>query len=302
MSNTTKHVVMFSGGVGSWAAAKRVAAEHGTRDLTLLFTDTKTEDEDLYRFIREAAADVGGTLVELADGRDIWGVFRDERFLGNSRIAPCTSRLKRDVANKWLAENCDPASTVCYVGIDWTEAHRFDGTPTRKGLKRAKAEQGWTFEAPMCKPPLVAKWQMLRDLERAGIAPPRMYAEGFGHNNCAGMCVKAGIGHWALVWRSRPATFMLAERKEQEMREHLARPVTILTETVAGVDRPLTLRDLRRRLECGDQVDMFAHGGCGCFIDGDPPAEDIVPAVYSLNAALAEHGMYVASIVKVGGE
>lgn len=41
-----KHVVMFSGGIGSWAAAKRVAAEHGTADLTLLFTDTLIEDAD----------------------------------------------------------------------------------------------------------------------------------------------------------------------------------------------------------------------------------------------------------------
>lgn len=298
---TTKHVVMFSGGVGSWAAAKRVAAEHGTDNLVLLFTDTKTEDEDLYRFIREAAADVGGQLVTIADGRDIWQVFRDERFLGNSRIAPCTSRLKRDVADRWLAENCDPTETVCYVGIDWTEAHRFDGTPTRKGLRRTKAEQGWAFEAPMCKAPFVAKWQMLRDLERAGIRPPRMYAEGFGHNNCGGMCVKAGIGHWALVWRSRPATFLYAERKEQEIREYLVRPVTILTETVGGVERPLTLQELRRRLECGDQVDMFAHGGCGCFIDGDAQAVDIMPAVHALNDALEEHGMYVASITKIGG-
>ena len=35
-----KHVVMFSGGLSSWAAAKRVAAEHGTDDLVLLFSDT----------------------------------------------------------------------------------------------------------------------------------------------------------------------------------------------------------------------------------------------------------------------
>ena len=33
-----------------------------TSAITLLFTDTKTEDEDLYRFIREAAADVGVPL------------------------------------------------------------------------------------------------------------------------------------------------------------------------------------------------------------------------------------------------
>lgn len=38
------HVVMFSGGAGSWATAKRVAERHGTEGLVLLFADT-TEQE-----------------------------------------------------------------------------------------------------------------------------------------------------------------------------------------------------------------------------------------------------------------
>lgn len=264
-----RHVVMFSGGVGSWAAAKRVADRHGTADMTLLFTDTRTEDADLYRFIGEAAADVGAPLVTVADGRTIWELFRAERYLGNSRIAPCTSRLKRDVADRWLAEHCDPASTVCYVGIDWTEAHRFEGVGTRRGLRKVKAEAGWRYEAPMCEPPYLAKWQMLRDLERAGIRPPRMYAEGFAHNNCGGLCVKGGIGHWSLVWRTRPAAFLVAEREERNMQTMLGRQVTILSETRAGAETPLPLSELRRRLTDGEQVDMFEHGGCGCFIDDE---------------------------------
>jgi len=57
-----KHVVMFSGGIGSWAAAKLVAKKYGTEDLYLLFTDVKGdaesphigEDEDTYRFLDDA--------------------------------------------------------------------------------------------------------------------------------------------------------------------------------------------------------------------------------------------------------
>ncbi|HEY7821247.1 MAG TPA: hypothetical protein VIG24_00340, partial [Acidimicrobiia bacterium] len=96
-----KHVVMFSGGIGSWAAAKRVAEAHGTDDLYLVFSDVKGmnpsphigEDEDTYRFIREAAENVGGELVLLSDGRDIWEVFKEKRFLGNSRLANCSHEL-----------------------------------------------------------------------------------------------------------------------------------------------------------------------------------------------------------------
>ncbi|MGP4029731.1 hypothetical protein [Actinomadura sp. 3N407] len=78
------HVVMFSGGINSWAAARRVADEHGTGKLQLLFADTYAEDEDLYRFLEEAAAQIGAPLVRIADGRTPWQVFDDEHYLGNA--------------------------------------------------------------------------------------------------------------------------------------------------------------------------------------------------------------------------
>ena len=50
---------MFSGGAASWGTARRIVDEGLVDDLVLVFTDTKTEDEDLYRFLDEAAADIG---------------------------------------------------------------------------------------------------------------------------------------------------------------------------------------------------------------------------------------------------
>ena len=44
----TLHVVQYSGGIGGWAAAQRVATTHGTHDLVLLFADVLVEDPDLY--------------------------------------------------------------------------------------------------------------------------------------------------------------------------------------------------------------------------------------------------------------
>jgi hypothetical protein len=228
-----KRVVMFSGGIGSWAAAKRVAERHGTGDLTLLFSDTLTEDPDLYRFLGEAAAGIGGELVRLCDGRDIWQVFRDERFLGNHRIDPCSKLLKRLPADRWLAEHCDPADTVVYVGIDWTESQR----------------------------------QMLDSLRAQGIEPPRLYALGFAHNNCGGGCVKAGIGHFAHLLKVLPDVYATWERNEQELRETLGGKAAILTDRRGGERHPMTLRDLRKRIQGGGQVDMFEIGGCGCFSD-----------------------------------
>ena len=265
---------MFSGGIGSWACARRVVEKFGAGDVTLLHTDTRSEHPELYRFLRDAAEDVGAPLVEVADGRTIWQVFRDERFLGNSRIAPCTSKLKQAVRDRWLRDNCDPADTVCYVGIDWTEEHRFighpDWTPGSKlnpGLRRSMAAKGWRFEAPMCNGAPMAKWQMKEWAISRGLRLSESYNIGLSHDNCGGGCVKAGVGHWAALWAVRPAWYLQCEAEEESLRGMLG-DVTILTETVRGVTHGVTLRELRRRMECGgERVDMFAVGGCGCGVD-----------------------------------
>tara|TARA_Y100000310_G_scaffold149343_1_gene148630 strand:- start:517 stop:1314 length:798 start_codon:yes stop_codon:yes gene_type:complete len=259
-----KHVVMFSGGIGSWAAAKRVVERHGTADVSLLFTDTLMEDEDLYRFLDEASANVGAELVKIAEGRDPWEVFHDSRFIGNTRVDPCSRILKREALDGWLAENCDPADTICYIGIDFTEEHRF----TR--LRDRKAEKGWRYEAPLCEAPYMMKPEMLAWAKREGLEPCRTYDMGFAHANCGGFCIKGGHGHFATLLREMPERYAYHERKEQEMREYLGRDdVAILRNRGGGTSTPLTLRELRQRIEAGRQPDLFDIGGCGCFVD-DP--------------------------------
>lgn len=259
-----KHIVMFSGGIGSWAAAKRVAQKYGTEDLILLFSDTLIEDEDLYRFLYEAAANVGGGFVKLCEGRTPWEVFHDVRYLGNSRVDPCSRVLKREIADKWLRDNCDPSDTTVYVGIDWSEQHRIER------LAALRAEQGWHYEAPMCAPPYLSKAMMLDWLKDEGIKPPRLYTMGFSHNNCGGFCIKAGFGHFARLLEAMPNRYKEHERKEQELRDYLERQdITILREhTPDGQPKKnITLREFREQIENGLQPDLFDVGGCGCYVD-----------------------------------
>jgi len=252
------HVVMFSGGVGSWAAAKRVAERHGTDRMTLLFTDTLIEDEDCYRFLDEAAANVGARLCRIAEGRTPWQVYQDERFLGNSSIDPCSKILKRQMADRWLNEHCDPARTACYVGIDWTEKHRYDALVERR--------KPWVYMAPLCDAPYLLKLDLLAWLKREGIAPPRLYAMGFSHNNCGGFCCKAGQGQFANLLRTMPARYAEHEAREEALRAYLDKNVSMMTDrSGGGVRKPLTMRQLRERIEAGAQVDMFDIGGCACF-------------------------------------
>jgi Phosphoadenosine phosphosulfate reductase family len=255
-------VVLFSGGAASWAAARRTV-EAGY-DTTLLFTDTKSEDEDLYRFLDDAAADVGAPLVRIAEGRTIWEVFRDERLLGNTRMDPCSRILKREQSRAWLKANRDPADTVVVLGFDWTEQHR---------LERARgAWEPWQVDAPMTRAPYRLRSEILGDLEARGIEPPRLYRMGFEHNNCGGGCVKAGVGHFRQLLRVFPARYAEWERNEEGVRQHLGKNVSILRDRTGNSTEPLTLRSLRLGIESGASVGMWDDiGGCGCF-DEDPAA------------------------------
>jgi hypothetical protein len=304
-----QHIVMFSAGAGSWAAAKRVADRFGLQDLRLLFTDTLTEDADAYRFLIVGASNVFGLgpasamtvpacsdfpdfrdrenwkrfleqlrataalhipqLVWLKDGRDVWEIFFDERFLGNSRNDPCSKLLKRREADRWLKENCDPRQTICYVGIDFTEIHRFDDG-RGSGLRPRRAVDGWKYEAPLCSEPWLAKWDIMQLMRAEGLDPPRLYSLGFSHNNCFGFCVKAGHAHYRHLLRTLPDIYAFHEKREQEFRAYIDRDVSVLADRRGGGGkRPLTLRAFRERIEreAADVADEHDYGGCGCFLD-----------------------------------
>lgn len=257
-----RHIVFYSGGVGSWGAARRVVEQYGKDNAVLLFTDVRMEDEDLYRFVSETAAKLQIEVTSIADGRTPWDVFFDERFLGNSRADPCSKLLKRELARKWIYENFPaPSDVVLHFGIDWTELHR-----------QAPIQRNWLpYKAalPLCEKPLISKAQLFNDLDLLGIAPPRLYELGFSHNNCGGFCVKAGMAHFALLLKAMPERYAYHERKEQELREYLGKDVAILTDRSGGGRRPLTLKEFRERQEAQMRIDLTDIGGCGCFTDAD---------------------------------
>lgn len=259
----SRHVVMFSGGIASWAAANRVAQEHGTDDLVLLFTDTLIEDEDVYRFLDEASAQVGGELVRLSDGRNPWEVFHDVRFLGNSRADPCSRILKRELSKKWINENCDPDDSVLYVGIDWTEEHRLG--PIQRNWKP------YQMVAPLCSPPYLTRAQIIDLARNEGIEPPRQYAIGFAHANCGGFCIKSGLASFKLLLEAFPKRYRWHEEQEQKLQEYLGKPVTIMRDRSGGTTTPISMKQFRERIEAEgtNLFDTFEleHdiGGCGCF-------------------------------------
>lgn len=257
--NGVKHIVFFSSGIGSWACAKVVAEEHGTDDLILLFMDTNIEDEDNYRFLLEAADNVGAELRWLVNEEDPFDVFKRKKFMGNSRVDPCSRVLKRERADAWIQENFKPDECICYVGIDWTEEHRF--------VRLAERKLPYVYKAPLIGKQIM-KAQMISWAQSEGLEPPRMYRMGFQHANCGGFCVKSGQAQFRKLWENFPERYLEYEQKELEVYDAIGQKRPFLRKQIDGKMTYLTMREFRQMyLETNGEIDEFDWGGCGCFVD-----------------------------------
>lgn len=261
LPDTIDHVVMYSGGVCSWCSAKRASEKYGTQNMVLLFADTKIEDPTLYEFLFSSASNVGACLVVIADGRTPFEVFYDNKFIGNSRADLCSRILKRDLLDKWVADNCG-ANVTLHFGLSWDEKHRHD--------RMVDAKSPLKVESPMCEKPYMSKNAMLKWCRSEGLTPCVLYDQGFPHANCGGGCIKAGIKHFQHLYNTRRDVFDRWMGEEEKLREHIGKNVSILRDRRGGKAKPLTLRSLKQRIEGSDDLtedESMDWGGCGCAVD-----------------------------------
>ncbi len=257
-----KHLVFFSGGACSYICAKRVIERHGREGVVLLFADTLIEDPTLYEFLDAAQEKLGIEVTKIADGRTPFEVFSDVRFLGNSRVDPCSRVLKRDLLNKWRKDNCDPEVTISHFGLDYNEPHR---------LKRVRELHApWKVEAYLTERPVVTKEEMLDEIKSDGLTACDLYRHGFSHANCGGGCIKSGIAQFTLLLRAHPDRFAVWVEAEEKMRETLGKDVSILKDRRGGTQKTLTLKSLEERINGGGQLtfdETTDWGGCGCAVE-----------------------------------
>lgn len=252
-----KHVVFFSSGIASWVAARRVVERFGASNTLLVFADTGIEDEDNYRFLYEAAVDVGAQLVHLKDGRTPWDVFRDDRFLGNTRLATCSKRLKQEICKRYIAELKCPFTL--YLGIDGMESHRIPAIE--------KGYAPYSVDFPLCWDPWLTRDQYFDLAASRALVPPRLYALGFSHANCGGFCVKAGHSAFRKLLETFPDRYAHHEEQEQQLRDYLGKDVTILRDRRGGKTKPMTLRRFREMQQTGQlSFDHEDWSTCGCFL------------------------------------
>ena len=290
---TRIRLVKFSGGAGSWMAAKRVAERYGTQGLVLLTADTGSEGDDWHEFVHAAAEDVGGELV-MVSGRysDLWQGAMKRKMMPSVWHGWCTIEQKIKPMEEWREANCVPENTTIYFGYDWTEEHRL-----KRSRERLDAD-GWPYvDAPLMWQPIVSKAEVLDALKASSLPYPKAYELGIAHNNClATGCFKQGEAAWRQLLRLMPDVYANSEAREQEFIAHLQaegrehRKVGMIYRRAqrgsAVGGELLTLREFRLRVE--QQGDLFAAsdsddddwGSCGCFEteaddgDGDGDSDD----------------------------
>lgn len=266
-----KRIVNFSGGLCSFWSGYRTIQQVGRQNTILLFADTLYEHPDLYEFNQRAEEILNVPITRISEGFTPWQLFAREGLIGNDRLPICSTKLKREPLNAWMAQRFEldkrqenffkPPATVV-LGFDWTESHRVDDFQAQ--------HPNWRVRAPMTEEPYWDKCRMITEAERLGFKTPSLYVLGFPHNNCGGFCVKAGITHFVHLHTVLPARFLECEQEEQDCQQVLKdRGVsnwqfTVLKDRRGGETRPLSLRDLRLRIESGEKFSKIEWGGCGC--------------------------------------
>lgn len=260
----------FSGGLCSFWSAYRDVQEVGPLNVVLLFADTLVESPSTYAFMDAAAKFLGVPITRVSRELTPWQLFRKEKMIGNNQFPICSKFLKRELLNEWMCSNfemdraqgnflLEPASVS--IGFDWTEDHR---------LRQMRGEHPtWNIRAPMQEDPIWDKCRMRDEAVKLGLPISDAYMrDGLPHDNCGGGCVRAGISHWVQIYHVRPAVFAEWESEEWETAEFLRslgiEPLSMLKDRRGGETKNLYLRDLRARIESGQEFDKYDWGGCGC--------------------------------------
>lgn len=269
-----KYVVSVSGGKGSYEALRRTLEQKGRENTVGVFADVGRivrdgetvcgEDDDLYRFLSDIERSLDFPIHRIKSDvyTDIWDVFFKQRMLGSSMRDPCSRWMKRNLIEDWKRSHFGNVNVITVLGLSWQEADR---------ISEFTAIFGDACWFPCCEEPHITYEDIDAELATRGIAPPRIHAEGFAHNNCGGFCVKMGLYQCYLLWKHRPKRWMFAEEKELEFLAYLERTdISIFRRNGENI----TMRQLRRSFEGGwVPKKRKPHSCASCMV---PTAEEIV--------------------------
>lgn len=231
-------ICWWSGGVTSAVACKIAIDLYGVENCRFIFIDTKNEDDDTYRFLKDCEKWYGKEIETITaietKYKSIKEVWRKHKSLNVANGAICSSELKRSVREQWQKTN---EYEFQVFGFDLDEPKRVKGMV----LNHHKAK------------PIFPLWlygntkkDCIKIIEEAGINLPKMYHLGFKNNNCFKTgCVQGGIGYWQKIQREFPEKFEAMAAMEHELTDAKGQPVTMLRTSKKKTDEnqyPLFLK------------------------------------------------------------
>jgi hypothetical protein len=243
-------IVGFSGGVTSAWCAGWALRTFPREEVVFVFHDTKEEDPDTYRFIKEMIAALDHPLIEMSDGRSVSELFEDLGFLGNNQQTMCSRILKREIGERY-------ERSLVADGYRVTKVVGFSGNePDRIAQACGRAHNGgYAIRFPMIEE-LVTKQQCADWCQcEMGVKPSAMY-EWSEHANCVG-CVRGGRDYWLAVHANRPDVFWKRSAQEQEFGHSIIRgenPIFLADLVQIGLKRKVGRKEaiVIGACECGD--------------------------------------------------
>jgi len=185
-------ICWFSGGVTLAVACKLTIDKYGKENCRCIFIDTKNEDDDSYRFLKDCQLWYGVKIETITNMsydniQEVW-----EKFLGMNFAhgAICSSELKRAVRIEFQKTN--------------QFSHQVFGFDTSEPRRALAMKANYPDTKPIF--PLLesnlTKENCVSYLQDNGIRIPDAYRYGFRNNNCFKTgCVQGGIGYWQKMKR-----------------------------------------------------------------------------------------------------
>lgn len=223
-------IAWWSGGVTSAVTCKICIDWYGVENVRVIFIDTKNEDSDTYRFLKECENWYGCKIETLTnpDFKTIQEVWYRNLSLNVASGAKCSQMLKRVVRERFEKEN---KYSYQAFGFDVDE------------LKRAK---GMKLNNPNSRPIFPLLGAFLTKMDCIGIVQtannmfltlelPRTYKMGYLNNNCWNTgCVQGGIGYWQKIQKEDIVKFEAMAKVEHELTDLKGEPVTMLKDQSKG--------------------------------------------------------------------
>lgn len=212
-------IAWWSGGITSAVTCSLCIEYFGKEKVRVVFIDTRNEDDDTMRFMRDCEKWYGVSIEKISSPyyRNIQEVWSRYNSLNVATGAVCSTDLKRKVRESFQKKN---DYSYQAFGFEVDEIDR------ARAMKKNHSDSKPIF--PLISN-LLTKKDCARIIEKQGIELPVTYRYGFLNNNCFKTgCVQGGIGYWQKMQREFPDKFDAMAKVEHELTDRKGVPVTML--------------------------------------------------------------------------